>query len=496
VIDAARLRRLNDAPVRADGAWVLYWMTAQRRTRHNPALERAVERAAALGRPLLVLEALRIDHPYASERLHRFAIEGMRDNAAAFAPTSARYLPWVEEAPGAGRGLLEALAARAAVVVTDLSPAYFLPRMAAAAAARLPVRVEGVDGCGLLPLAATERVFSAAVHFRRFLQGALPDHLARLPTAEPLAALPPLPFPEALLAPVRARWGEAEPDALLAAGGLSGLPLDRTVGALPGRGGSEAARAALERFLATGLRGYAAGRNTPLGAHASGLSAALHWGHLSPHEVLAAWADAVGWSPDRTAWRPTGARRGWWGADEDSEAFLDQFVTWRELSLNAAELLPGYDGWAALPAWARETLEAHAADPRPALYGREALEAGETSDAVWNAAQGELRAEGRIHGYLRMLWGKRLLEWTAHPAEAMEIALHLNDRWALDGRDPNGVSGVAWCLGRYDRPWAPERPIFGRVRYMSSAATLRKLPMRPYLEAYGAGGQSGLALGA
>jgi deoxyribodipyrimidine photo-lyase len=167
----------------------------------------------------------------------------------------------------------------------------------------------------------------------------------------------------------------------------------------------------------------------------------------------------------------------------DAEAFLDQLVTWRELAFNTAVRVEGYDGYDALPAWARATLERHAGDDR-ALFSLEQLEAGRSYDALWNATQVQLRREGRIHNYLRMIWGKRFLEWTRHPREAVEWMLHINDRWALDGRDPNSISGIFWCLGRYDRPWAPERPVFGVVRYMSSANTARKLRVKDYVRRY------------
>jgi deoxyribodipyrimidine photo-lyase len=163
-----------------------------------------------------------------------------------------------------------------------------------------------------------------------------------------------------------------------------------------------------------------------------------------------------------------------------AEQFLDQMVTWRELGYRAARYLPGNDTYAALPAWARATLEEHAADEREYLYRLDQLDAGETHDELWNAAQRQLREEGTIHNYLRMLWGKKILEWTGHPEEAHDTMFELNNRYALDGRDPNSVSGIHWVLGRYDRPWGPERAVFGTVRYMSSRSARRKLRLDRY----------------
>jgi deoxyribodipyrimidine photo-lyase len=168
-----------------------------------------------------------------------------------------------------------------------------------------------------------------------------------------------------------------------------------------------------------------------------------------------------------------------------AEAFLDQLVTWREVGLNMCTLRPDdYMRYESLPDWAQKTLADHQKDPRGALYTRAELEGARTGDRVWNAAQRELLREGRIHNYLRMLWGKRVLEWTRTPEEALEILIELNDKYALDGRDPNSYSGIFWTFGRYDRPWGPERPVYGSVRYMSSANTVKKLDLERYLERY------------
>jgi len=146
---------------------------------------------------------------------------------------------------------------------------------------------------------------------------------------------------------------------------------------------------------------------------------------------------------------------------------------------------PDHREYESLPDWALQTLEAHAADARPHLYSLEEFQAAATHDELWNAAQRQLLRDGIIHNYLRMLWGKKILEWTPHPRDAARIMIELNNRYAIDGRDPNSYSGIYWCLGRYDRPWGPERPVFGKIRYMTSRNTARKLRLREYLERYG-----------
>jgi deoxyribodipyrimidine photo-lyase len=483
-VPAVRIRLANGAPVRAERAYVLYWMVAARRTRRNFALQRAVELAAELARPLVVFEPLRAGYSWASDRLHAFVLQGMADNAQAFAKTRVRYFPYAETAPGDGSGLLETLAADAAAVVTDDAPFFFLPRMIAAAAGRLDVRVEAVDGNGLHPLRGVDRVFPTAFSYRAHLQKVLSRHLDDVPLADPLAGvrLPPAPALDA----VTVRWPEASRTLLSGdAIALARLPIDHDVAPVQTRGGAEAGRARLAAFVASGLDIYADDRHDPDEPTTSGLSPYLHFGHLSAHEVFEAVMSHEGWTRRKLAVSGGGKREGWWGVGRGAEAFLDQLVTWREIGFNAAAHQADYDRYETLPAWALATLGAHAGDARPHRYDRETFERATTHDPLWNAAQTELARDGRIHTYLRMLWGKKILEWSPTPESALETMIFLNNKYALDGRDPNSYSGIFWCLGRYDRPWGPEREIFGTVRYMSSENTARKLRVKGYLARYG-----------
>jgi deoxyribodipyrimidine photolyase len=168
-----------------------------------------------------------------------------------------------------------------------------------------------------------------------------------------------------------------------------------------------------------------------------------------------------------------------------AEKFLDEAITWREVGYNMASHREDFERYESLPDWARATLAKHEKDTRPHLYSPEELDAGATRDALWNAAQGQLREEGRIHNYLRMLWGKKTIEWSPTPRAALGVLIDLNNRYALDGRDPNSYSGIFWCFGRYDRPWAPERPVFGTVRYMSSESARSKFKVDAYVARYG-----------
>jgi deoxyribodipyrimidine photo-lyase len=172
-----------------------------------------------------------------------------------------------------------------------------------------------------------------------------------------------------------------------------------------------------------------------------------------------------------------------------AEAFLEQLVTWRELSYNFCRFRPDFAQYKSLPDWAKQTLADHAEDIRAYVYGRDWLRRAETHDTLWNASQRQLMCEGTIHNYLRMLWGKNILAWSSSPKQALKAMLELNDRYALDGRDPNSINGVFWVLGRFDRPW-PQCPVFGKVRRMTSRGIRRKLRLNKYLQRWNGRGHS------
>jgi deoxyribodipyrimidine photo-lyase len=475
-----RIRAANGAPIRAEGEFVLYWMIATRRPHWNFALDRAVELAADLRRPVLVLEALGCGHRWASDRMHRFVLDGMHDNGEAFARRETAYYPYVEPSPGAGRGLLEALGKRACTIITDEFPCFIVPDLVASAARRLPVRLEAVDSNGLLPLAAPDRAYERAVDFRRFIQRELPGHLQDGPRRDPLATR--LPRLKEVPAEIRSRWPMATSRLLDGRTPLSSLPIDHAVSPAPSRGGWREARRILDLFLDQRLPAYGEKRNRPDEESTSSLSPYLHFGHVSTHDILNRIAACESWSPARLGESAGGKREGWWGMSPSAEGFLDQAVTWRELGYNYCFRRPDYASFASLPRWAMETLARHGPDPRPQIYDLEAFENAATHDELWNAAQNQLRGEGRIHNYLRMLWGKKILHWSATPEAALDIMIELNNKYALDGRNPNSYNGIFWTLGRFDRPWAPEREIFGTVRYMSSDNTRRKLKVDRYVE--------------
>jgi deoxyribodipyrimidine photo-lyase len=482
-----RLRDCNQAPVNERGEFVLYWIIAFRRLESNFGLQRAIEWAIELQKPLVIFEPLRIGYRWASDRIHRFVIDGMADNAARIASKrnpGILYYPYVEPKPDADKGLLLALSRHACVIVTDDFPSFFVPRMVAAIAPRLPVRLEQVDSNGLLPLRATDRVFTTAFSFRAYLQKELRHHLAEFPLADPLARvkLPPI---KSLPSKITRQW-PAVSAALLRGDPreLARFEIDHSVTALDDRGGAVEARRRLRTFLDRHLERYFEVANEPDEDARSGLSPYLHFGHISAHQLFEQLMEREAWEPGHLSKKSGGKREGWWNVSPGGESWLDEFITWREIGYNMSSKCPDYDQYESLPDWAQTTLKKHARDPRPHVYLLDELANAQTHDALWNAAQTQLLREGRIHNYLRMLWGKKILEWSWSPREALEVMIELNNRYAIDGRNPNSYSGIFWVLGRYDRPWGPERPIFGTVRYMSSENTRKKLHVDEYLRRY------------
>jgi deoxyribodipyrimidine photo-lyase len=483
-IPLIRVQKSNDAPLHGDMDYVLYWMIAARRTTWNYGLQRAADWAHELEKPLVVFEALRVGYPWASDRLHRFIIDGMADNAHRLKKHNVLYYPYLEPSPDEDKGLLSALAESACVIVTDDFPAFFLPRMTGSASRRVRVLLEKIDSNGLVPMRATDKVYPTAFSFRRYLQKALPSCLGEAPKPDPLEGLS-LPGPPSLSEKILERWPPVSGPMFEGGPKLLGrFPLDHQVSIVERRGGAAEAEETLRHFLDRKLSSYPENRSHPDEDATSGLSPYLHFGHVSVHQVLQALAEKEDWLPGGASKKATGKSNGWWGMSEATEAFLDELITWREVGYNMCSHTEDYDQYESLPGWALKTLKDHENDRRSYTYTLEEFEQGGTHDALWNAAQMQLVGEGRIHNYLRMLWGKKILEWSATPRQALQIMIELNNKYALDGRDPNSYSGIMWVLGRYDRPWGPERPIFGKVRYMSSENTARKVRVAEYISRY------------
>ncbi len=441
VVEPERVRHLNDRPLQG-GRYVLYWMQASQRGSGNPALAHAISLADELRLPVVVGFGLTPSYPEATLRPYAFMAQGLQEVARDLEERGIRWVLRVGEPPAVAL----ALAQDAALLVTDRGYLRHGRAWREEVAARAPCPVVEVEGDAVVPveLAYSRGAWSAAV-LRRRITPLLPRFVRPLPERAPRRSSRGIDVP-----------GE-DPESLPEL--LARLPIDRSVPPVSLPGGTAAARARLAQFLEQGLPRYAAERNDPGAAATSGLSPYLHFGQISPVEV---------------ALRVQGS------GGPGAEAFLEELVVRRELALNFVLYNPNYDTFEGLPPWAQATLRRHAADPRPALYSPAELEEGRTEDPIWNAAQTELRLTGAIHGYLRMYWGKQILLWVPQPEEAFRIALHLNNRYALDGRDPSSYAGVGWCFGLHDRPF-PERPVWGKVRPMTRRGIEGKFDLGPYL---------------
>jgi deoxyribodipyrimidine photo-lyase len=437
----------NDRIRDPEGRCVVYWMQRAQRASDNPAMDAAIRVANDLGLPLAVHLGPVPFYPNANERHYAFLLDGVRDIADGVKARGAAFCfrPWPRHSLPAF-----CLEVRAALVVGDENPLREPERWRTVAAQRLSVPLVTVDADAIVPMSFLAREEYGARTIRPRIHRLLDRFLVR--EGEPVCHV---------------RWPMGtEPDSVPIDGPclLREWPLDRSAGPVKGWGGGTAAgMRALADFVERRLKSYTDRRNRP--EHADGtsrLSPYLHFGHLGPRSVALAIRDSD-------------------AAVESRDAFLEQMVVRRELALNFCARNPDHDRWAGLPGWGRATLLAHASDPRPYVYDEGRLEAGDTHDPLWNAAQIEMVRTGWMHNYARMYWAKKILEWSPHPEQAFEIAVRQNDRWELDGRDPNGYTGIAWAIGgRHDRPWGPERPIFGLVRFMSFASTSRKFDWKAY----------------
>jgi deoxyribodipyrimidine photo-lyase len=441
-----RVRVVRDGPDDPQGRCVLYWMQRAQRGRDNPALDRAIALANARRLPVLAVFALTAAYPSAQRRHYRFLVDGLAD---ARRDLEARGVPLVVRLGVPSRVVL-AIAAevRAAVVVGDENPVRVGQQWRASVAEGLAVPFHCVDADVVVPSALFPREEYAARTIRPKIQRLWDEYLR------------PFPQPRARIRWARADEPEGEPiesEALLARLRVGGVGEVAEY-----RGGTTEALARLRRFVGERLPRYATERNEPTPSMTSELSAHLHFGQIGPATVARA---VLASSAPRAA----------------IDVYLEELIVRRELAINFVARNPDYDRLAGCPNWALMTLAKHADDPRPVLYSARQLEAAETHDPLWNAAQQEMVVTGRMHNYLRMYWAKKILEWSEDAATAFEVALDLNDRYEMDGRDPGGYTGVAWAIGgKHDRPW-PERPIVGTVRSMTYASTRKKFDSEAYI---------------
>ena len=470
VRERARLDNHLPTRLRADGEFVLYWMRTAVRGHDNPALDAAVVFARALEVPVLVYHGLSERYPWASDRHHRFILEGATDVARELHGRSIPYAFHLER-PGHRQPALKLLAARAALVVTEEFPVAPIEGWTASLSGWLDshggASVVRVDTACIAPLPLVGRRYERAFEFKAAVKTLQSARLHAVWEDEPGDAswrLPPLPF-EAV--PVHSFTVESpELDVLIAA-----CEIDHGVAPVPHtRGGSKAGYARWAAFRDHALRHYHWRRNDAAESGVSRMSAWLHYGHVSPFRIA----------------RET-ARAGGPGADK----YLEELLVWRELSWAFCRFLledddgshgdmPLHASLAALPAWARDTLARHESDERPVLLPMGVLRRGRTGDHLWDAAQTSLFVHGELHNNVRMTWGKALLQWSQAPAQALARLVELNDRYALDGRDPSSYGGILWCLGAFDRPFGEDVSVSGTLRSRTTSSHAERLDMTRY----------------
>jgi len=448
MIHPERVELLNNRDARS-GRYVLYWMQASQRSRCNHAIEYAISEANKANLPLVAVFGITDNYPEANLRHYAFMLEGLAQTRAALEKRGVQLVVLHQSPEKAAIDLAD----DAAMLVVDRGYLRIQRewRLAAARAAKCPVIQ--VESDVVVPAnTASDKEEFAARTIRPKIHRELAKFLVPLREAKLKRDSLALQFDGLKRVDVR------DTDALLAK-----LKIDRSVTRVADyRGGEDEAEKMLTAFVRRKLAGYNDDRKDPTLDGVSHMSPYLHFGQVSPIDIALRVQEA---EAPKTA----------------KEAYLEELIVRRELSMNFVLKNSDYDSYNCLPAWAKATLRTHARDKRPVVYSAKELEEARTGDAYWNAAQREMVLTGKMHNYMRMYWGKKIIEWSETPEEAFRVALYLNNKYELDGRDANSFTGVAWCFGKHDRPWG-ERAIFGTVRYMNAKGLERKFDAAAYVK--------------
>ncbi len=442
MIQKERIKVLNKKEVKR-GAYVLYWMQASQRTECNHALEYAIIKANEFRKPILVFFGITDAFPEANERHYVFMLEGLREVEQSLEERGIQMVI-LHKSPEMGA---VQLAKKASLAVVDRGYLKIQRRWRNDAARQMDCPLIEVETDVIVPVEEVSiKEEYAAATIRSKIHKKLNHFLVPLKQKDPAIDSLSLDFESFVIENI----GRA----------LSKLGVDRSVKKVNSfHGGAKEALNQLEIFLEGKLDRFPEFRNDPTLDYLSHMSPYLHFGQISPLYVALKVLETD--SPGK-------------------DAFLEELIVRRELSMNFVFYNGRYDSFEGLPEWARETLKDHQKDKRPYLYSLETLGSAKTHDPYWNAAQKEMVVKGKMHGYMRMYWGKKIMEWSRTPEEGFYAALYLNNKYELDGRDPNGFAGVAWCFGKHDRPWG-ERPIFGNVRYMNDNGLKRKFDAEEYV---------------
>ncbi len=443
MIQKERIKILNQKSFQK-GAYFLYWMQAAQRAEYNHALEYAIIQANELRQPLIVFFGITDHFPEAKERHYFFMLEGLREVKRDLQDRDIQMVIW-HKSPELG---VIQISQNASLVVIDRGYLRIQRKWREEAALRMNCPLIQIETEVIVPVEETshKEEYSAAT-LRPKIKKKLPHFLVPLKQRKPAISSLSMDFSSFDLTDIE--------------GAIAKLSIDRSVKKTPYfHGGTKEAKKHLQVFLKKKIDHFAQLRNDPTVDYLSHLSPYLHFGQISPLYIALKVLEKD--SPGQ-------------------ESFLEELIIRREISMNFVFYNHQYDSFGGLPEWAKKTLKEHQKDKRPYLYSLEELEAAATHDPYWNAAQKEMVLTGKMHGYMRMYWGKKILEWSKSPADAFHHALYLNNKYELDGRDPNSFAGVGWCFGKHDRPWA-ERRIFGKVRYMNEKGLERKFNIKDYVE--------------
>lgn len=440
-----RIKILNEVESSISGKYVLYMMQSSQRIEENPALNFAIEKANELNLPLLTAFALMPSYPNANIRHYSFMIDGLIELHKDFLDRGLSFSIF----SGSYEEICLMLSKEAAMIVTDLGYMPFQKQMREDVARSCAKTFIAVESDVVVPI---ETASSKKEPYAMTIRPKIIKQLAIFLKKHPLANLKNKKnlnlFKECL--------DINKPNNLFKLLKCPNEPGASTIL----RGGRREALKKLNKFIEEKLPFYDR-RSDPGYDFSSGLSPYLHFGQISPVEIALAVMDA--------RHVPINLK----------EKFLDELIVWRELSRNFFSFEERFDSLESLPLWAKEEIRKHSLDPRPKIYSLEYLENARTADKWWNLAQKELLHTGVMHNYMRMYWGKKIIEWTPSFKQALEILIYLNDKYAIDGRDPNGYASILWCFGLHDRPFF-ERPIFGKIRYMNAAGLERKFEMEKY----------------
>ncbi len=447
IVRNPRVTVRRGGPPDPDGHCVVYWMQRAQRAVDNPALDIAIEAGNALKKPAVAYLGIVPFYPNANLRHYDFLAQGIPDLAKRLEKRGVGFV--LRRYPD--HTLINFChEARPSLVVGDENPMREPERWRLIAADRLRVPLWTVDADVIVPSKLLQKEQYAARTIRPHIRALLDEFL--VPLANPKAEVP---------------WTRPKGLQSLVPGDnlLEGFPADGAIQPVSTfRGGTAEAFRVLSRFVSERLKGYAVNRNRPELDGTSRISPYLHFGQIGPHTVALVVKGAE-------------------APREDRDAFLEEMIVRRELAINFVRFNRDYDRLESCEPWALRTLKEHRRDEREYLYSERQLENAETHDPLWNAAEKQMVVGGWMHGYLRMYWAKKIIEWTRSPDEAYDIAVNLNDRYELDGRDPNGYAGIAWAIGgKHDRAWGPERPVYGKIRYMSYASTSRKFDCKAYIQ--------------